>query len=352
MNIKQLNDDELQQALKQKVSYVREGTADGVALLAEVLIREVYLTEGFASVFAYSVGELGFSKSMAWRWSRAAKAVAADQGLLARIRDGRVSLCVVAVLADRPEILAKADGMTFQEAQQRASRPGKATRDVVPPPESPEPSHFASEFRAEPNGGALPGADGATGAEEAANPKRDVLPAKQRVHFSASEATLKKLQRARELTRGQGLDAIIEMALDAFLDKRDPMRRNERREKRRDQRSAKRSAVAEGVALAPGPNPQAHTRHAKPKARARSKRFPIAVKDTAHALSGGQCTYIARNGRRCLERFFGEYDHVHPGSLGGANTLDNARLLCSAHHRMMTRRSFPDARPSSRETKS
>ncbi len=334
MNVKKLDNSELQVALKAKVATVREVTAEGVALLAEVAVRELFLTEGYASLFVYCVGELGFSKSMAWRWSKAARAVAADQGLLGRMRDGRVSLCVVAVLAERPEILAKADGMTLEEAQQVAARPGKAKRDIVPAPPAVKPSG-AFEFRAEPTdvpaGGEVP-----VGAEGEAEPKREPLPTKQRVHFSASEATLKKLQRARELERGQDLDAIIEKALDAFLEKRDPLRRERRRDERREKRRV------------PTAKPQGDNPAATPKASGR--RFPIAVKDAAHKMSGGQCSYVARNGTRCVERSRDEYDHIHPASLGGANTLENARHLCSAHHRMMTRRSFPNARRVSRGT--
>ncbi len=323
MDVNGLSNVELQVALKSQVTYVRECTADGIALLAEVATRELYLTEGYASLFVYCVGGLGFSKSMAWRWSKAAGAVAADAALLPRIRDGRVSLCVVAVLADKPECLSKADGMTLEEAQQIAARPGKAKRDIVPAPPAPAAKTF--EFRAEPTITQLD-------ATAAGEPKRETMAIKQRVHFSASEATLKKLRRAQELARGQDVDTIIEKALDALLDKCDPMQRLQRRERR----AAKRTPMPAA--------PQAPKR-AKPKASAPSNRFPIAVKDAAHKISGGQCTYVARTGKRCTERTFGEYDHVHPASLGGPNTLENARHLCSAHHAMFTRRTFSQRSP-------
>ena len=46
----------------------------------------------------------------------------------------------------------------------------------------------------------------------------------------------------------------------------------------------------------------------------------------------------ARRGERCENRRWIDVHHVRPRSLGGANTLENLVMLCSAHHRMVHER--------------
>lgn len=47
---------------------------------------------------------------------------------------------------------------------------------------------------------------------------------------------------------------------------------------------------------------------------------------------GGQCAFVARNGRRCNERGFLEFHHVVPYGTGGEATADNIAVRCRAHN--------------------
>jgi hypothetical protein len=51
----------------------------------------------------------------------------------------------------------------------------------------------------------------------------------------------------------------------------------------------------------------------------------------AYRVSGGQCEYVAEDGRRCTSRAFGQIDHIEPRALGGGH--DQLRHLCGPHNR-------------------
>lgn len=72
----------------------------------------------------------------------------------------------------------------------------------------------------------------------------------------------------------------------------------------------------------------------------KSKGISKKVKDFVYVRDGGQCTYVGKNGKRCKERFCLEYDHKYPKALGGSNTVDNIRLLCSTHNKYMAEKIF------------
>ena len=47
---------------------------------------------------------------------------------------------------------------------------------------------------------------------------------------------------------------------------------------------------------------------------------------------GGQCAFVARNGRRCEERVFLEFHHKEPYAIGGEPTIANISLRCRPHN--------------------
>jgi 5-methylcytosine-specific restriction endonuclease McrA len=64
----------------------------------------------------------------------------------------------------------------------------------------------------------------------------------------------------------------------------------------------------------------------------RSRYIPAAVRRAVWARDGGQCAFVAANGRRCPERGFLEFHHVEPYAAGGAATVDNIQLRCRSHN--------------------
>jgi len=66
---------------------------------------------------------------------------------------------------------------------------------------------------------------------------------------------------------------------------------------------------------------------------------PVAVRDEVTLRDGGQCTLVC-DSRRCAETKGLQIDHVRPFARGGDHSLENMRLLCPAHNRLMAERIY------------
>jgi 5-methylcytosine-specific restriction endonuclease McrA len=66
----------------------------------------------------------------------------------------------------------------------------------------------------------------------------------------------------------------------------------------------------------------------------RGRSIPRAVRRAVYARDGGQCTWMALDGRQCKSRAFLEYNHRRAFALGGEHTVDNINLLCRAHNQL------------------
>jgi hypothetical protein len=63
-----------------------------------------------------------------------------------------------------------------------------------------------------------------------------------------------------------------------------------------------------------------------------SRHIPAAVRRAVWRRDGGQCAFVAANGRRCDSRAFLEYHHVVPYAAGGQATIEGIELRCRAHN--------------------
>jgi hypothetical protein len=63
-----------------------------------------------------------------------------------------------------------------------------------------------------------------------------------------------------------------------------------------------------------------------------SRHIPAEVKRAVWLRDIGRCAFVGTNGRRCTERGFLEFHHVHPYGLGGGATVGNIQLRCRAHN--------------------
>jgi hypothetical protein len=59
----------------------------------------------------------------------------------------------------------------------------------------------------------------------------------------------------------------------------------------------------------------------------------------------GTCAFISKNGRRCNESAFIEFDHIHPYGARGEGTTENIRLLCRAHNAYESERFYGRGHP-------
>lgn len=65
---------------------------------------------------------------------------------------------------------------------------------------------------------------------------------------------------------------------------------------------------------------------------ARSRHVPGEVKRAVFLRDLGRCAFTSTAGRRCGERAFVEFHHVHAHADGGAATIENIELRCRRHN--------------------
>jgi 5-methylcytosine-specific restriction endonuclease McrA len=68
--------------------------------------------------------------------------------------------------------------------------------------------------------------------------------------------------------------------------------------------------------------------------------IPLEVKWAVWGRDGGRCTFVGENGQRCPACSDLDFDHIIPVARGGKSTVENVRLLCSAHNQYEAERTF------------
>jgi 5-methylcytosine-specific restriction endonuclease McrA len=63
-----------------------------------------------------------------------------------------------------------------------------------------------------------------------------------------------------------------------------------------------------------------------------SRAVPAEVERRVWRRDGGQCAFLAQDGRRCTERSYLEFHDVEPHALDGEATVENIALRCRAHN--------------------
>ena len=135
------------------------------------------------------------------------------------------------------------------------------------------------------------------------------------VQFTAREEVMARLERVRSLAshrlRGNAsMEDVIDLLAAEFIERHDPKARLERRE-----------------AKNPGTRVQTPVKHTRPR------QIPTRVRDQVFVRDKQQCTYVSPSGKRCASTHVLQIDHIDPVARGGANTIDNLRVLCAYHNR-------------------
>jgi len=80
---------------------------------------------------------------------------------------------------------------------------------------------------------------------------------------------------------------------------------------------------------------------AEPRKRAR---IPNELRRQLLARDCGSCSFVCEDGRRRDARAFLQIHHDEAWAKGGADTLDNLRLVCASHNRLLAEKAFGTAR--------
>jgi 5-methylcytosine-specific restriction endonuclease McrA len=171
------------------------------------------------------------------------------------------------------------------------------------------------------------------------------------LRMSVSSEFKDKLERARDLMSHRNpsgeLAQILESALDFLVEK---LERQRFAQTKRPHFAGKRPMKPAVVAQHEGtPRPQwaeneearlRRGKSARVASAARRQHIPNEVRRAVAKRDGEQCTYVDLEGRRCSSRAFLQLHHEHAHALGGPSTLENLRLLCGAHNRLLAEQDF------------
>jgi hypothetical protein len=160
--------------------------------------------------------------------------------------------------------------------------------------------------------------------------------------FSAGKEFTEKFSRLAEVlgvaNPHNHIETILDQAIEAALDKKDPKRKLDRRRKREAKQKAARPAEEETKSEGQGraaaeTEPQRETQAKVPTPEV-SRYTSSAVRERRFEQAGYQCEYISPEGSRCTCRTGLEIDHVLPFGVFGINEEENLRVLCRAHNRL------------------
>ena len=334
-HLEHLDDATLRQDLHRHVADERRRDATVIAHIAEFDARRLYLAEAFPSMFAYCVGELGYTEDAAYKRIQAARTARRFPRLYYDVAAGRLHLAAVCLLAPRltpenvDELVSAATGRsksdieawlaqrfvpTSQKSSPRALVVLVKPRVPVSGPKSEKQVNQLAPGQVDlpilaPVQEAIPVA---------------AAPALYIARIPLREDTREKLRRAQDLLAhalpSGDLTEILDRALDALLAKLE---------------ARKHAAVRHP--RTPVPRPARPTECSPPK---RSRAIAARVRRAVWERDGGRCTFVSASGRRCEARRGLEYDHVIPFALGGESTVEGLRLRCRAHNQYEAERTF------------
>ena len=250
-------DDELLRRLGELVTHSRRVEADLVAHIGEVEERRLYAREASPSMFVYCTERLHLSEAEAYRRITVARAARKHEVLLAMLRDGRLHLTGIAMLAplltrdNRDAVLARATHRSKREIEELVAelspRPdapsvmrklpeakraggapgsapaGSAARDSLRKESFRLSNSFRTEFYALRCREAVPTRLAPPSRRHGPAVVEPLSPARYKVQFTASADLRDKLERLSALMRSEvpdgDLAAIIERAVTEKLER-------------------------------------------------------------------------------------------------------------------------------------
>ncbi len=324
-----LSDRDLLARLETLAGRERESLVEPVAHFAALDRRPaLYAARGFGSLFSYCTQALRLSEDAACNRIDAARTCRRFPVILDLLASGEVTLTTVRLLGrhltpeNHQSVLARAQGRTRQQIDvlvaELAPRPDVpssvrrlptvTTPSFAAPAPAPRPSSSEPGFAAGPSpAGFLP----------APRPiVQPTAPERYRVQFTIDQETHDEFRRLQALLRREIPDGdpavVFKRAVRLMLEKVENKKLGITKKPRRN------------AVIRPGTD------------RPRSREAPRAVKRVIWGKDAGQCAFVASDGRRCAEKAFLEFHHLHAHALGGPPTVENISLRCWRHNQYET----------------
>jgi len=323
--LEHLADAELEDGLRELVARGRQTDARVIAHLAEVDTRRLHLKKGAESLFAYCQKRLNLSENQAFYRITAARAARQFPSIFELLAGGDIHLTSLALLSkylteeNHLDLLRRARGKTKRELLELLAH-------LAPRPD------VKSTIRKLPTRGA-PGSPRATAAGPTGS-LEPLSPTAYRLQLNTTPQLKEKLELARDLMSHSNpsgdLAVVVERALDLLLSKLNKQRFGQ-------------LASAARANSEPGTRKRETPVHESQRKR---RHIQNAIRRQLVARDGLCCTFTSETGQRCTTRAFLQIHHDHAWSKGGADTLDNLRLLCASHNRLLAEQEFGERRAS------
>lgn len=333
--------------LRELVQKQKECEIEILLCLREVMQRRLELRAGFPNIAEYCQEAFGMSTDVAWKKARAARIIGPYPELFELLKSGKTHMTHVAMVANQ---ITQANSKKICEFL-----PGASKRDL---------QFFLDRLMPD-------------GSFRESEPMIEVK-------FRVRREVLEKLDHAAGLLAKTGpgavrnRDRVLEAALDALIERRDPVKKA----KRAADRVRKKSEISrQSEGSGAGTNELGHTAGASGTGTSEMSRLPNAsgsgttgaesyskasgagttglgnlskvsgagttavdsrtrpaiaatVKHQVYLRDKGRCTFVSTGGRRCSERSLLHIDHIKPWSLGGDNSAQNLRTLCAHHNNL------------------
>lgn len=318
-SLSQLSDTELLDEVKRLVAIEREATADVIRSLCEVEVRQLHLSIGYPSMFAYCTNVLHLSEHAAYARIAAARAARRFPLVMELLVEGSITLTTVTLLARH--LTEENHRELLENARQKSKHEVEViVATVQPRPDVPSSVRKLPEPRAVSARPAVRVNDASTfdPLPEALKPQlaitpptpramvAPIAPERYRLQVTIGAETRDKLRRAQDLlwhTNPSGDEAvIIDRALTVLVE------------------------LLEKAKFAQTDKPRRTAAFDET-----SRRIPAAVRRTVSRRDGFRCAYVGRHGR-CTETGGLEYHHRIAFADGGLTTVDNLELRCRAHN--------------------
>lgn len=336
---------ELLVSMKRLAAAERTLSVYALAQLAEIQRKKAYEDAGYSSMFAYCLGDLGYSEGNTCRRLRAVEAVDKYPELFSLIKDGSITICALSVIAkhltaaNRAAVLKRIERKSVRDVARIVAElaPLPDTRDLIRSAPIPRPNIPVAFIRPVPELIAAP----LTVAPPAAVPPLAVpplAPPPAAPPLVVVESPAQETPRAQKImprspgrvyfgfTGSADLERVVDRCREV-LSRKYPAGRLE------DVflELGRSYLQANDLELLP-PSKQ------RPPREKETRYIPRWVKSKVYRRDGGRCVNLSVEGRRCDSRRDLEYDHVIPWSRGGSSDdPENIRLLCRAHNALAAR---------------
>lgn len=310
------------QALETATRY-KNAEASLIEILQKIDEHRVFLKKGHPSLFAYVVGELGLSESVAYNLISVSRKAREIPELANEIRNGAITLSnarkIVPVLNIQNQSLWLEKARTLSQRQLE-----KEIVKVRPESATPERASYVTENRV-------------------------------RLELGLSEKDMLRLRRVQDLLsqakrRPATLEEVLITLTEDYLKRHDPLERA-KRQKVKNGLSVKgigngakdlKIDLAWDTRIKPSESVDKPVSRPKPVSLPKREPIPANLRHQVNLRDQRHCTFMkdlspndSTSEARCNQTRWIEIHHKIPVSQGGRNTLENLVSLCSAHHRWL-----------------